>query len=157
MQTSEQFALKNGYIKSQGGRIRRFPRLQRIYAKYGACILDDLELWKQLHETPGLYAQAKKDRRELKNYLNNAKNFQIQSLAASIVNRAAIEIARQFEAQNLDAVIVAQIHDELLLEAQDTHAVQAEQIMQQVMENIWELPVQLKAKPKQIQCYGDAK
>lgn len=121
MRNSEKLALENGYIKSEAGRKRRFPRLVQIYKKYGECILDDLELWKQLNEAPGLYAEAKVARRELKNYLNNAKNFQIQALVASIINRAAINIAKFIRKNNLSAYIVAQIHDQLVVEVKEEH------------------------------------
>jgi DNA polymerase-1 len=119
--------------------------------------LHDLELWKALHESPGLYAIAKKDRRELKNYLNNAKNVQIQSLAASIVNQAAIKVARAYKREGLDAVIVANIHDELLVSAVQKHQHRAAHILQQEMENIMPLTVQLKAVPSIGQRYGEIK
>ena len=39
---------------------------------------------------------------ECKNGLNNAKNFQIQSWSASIMNRSAIGIHREFKEKGLD-------------------------------------------------------
>lgn len=157
MKISESQALKQGFIRTQAGRLRRFPKLQRIYQKYGDCILDDLELWKQLHESPGLYKIAKSDRRELKNYLNNAKNMQIQSLAASIVNRAAIKVARTYRREGLNATIIANVHDELLVLAAKNHQHRAAHILQQEMENIMPLTVQLKAVPSIGTRYGEIK
>jgi len=157
MKASEATALKQGFIRTQGGRLRRFPRLQQIYRKYGAMILDDLELWKALNESPGLYAMAKKDRKELKNYLNNAKNVQIQALASSVVNKAAIQINRNFKQQDINALVIAQIHDELLISCVTKDVDKAAQIVKNTMENIWDLSVKLKAEPSIGTRYGDLK
>jgi DNA polymerase I-like protein with 3'-5' exonuclease and polymerase domains len=157
MKQSHMQCLEQGYVKTQAGRIRRFPRAIEIYQKYGKVILDDLELWKALHDSPGLYERAKVERRELKNYLNNAFNVQIQGLASSVVNKASILLAKAFKHQNILAIIVANVHDELLVSCKAEFATQAAEIMQQIMEHNPEISIPLKAVPNIGQRYGEIK
>lgn len=157
MQTSQEYVIANGYIRSIGGRIRHLPRAKQYAEKYGTVILDSLQLWKDFHHDPHIYAHMKKVRRELKNYLNNGMNFQIQSFAASIVNRAAIAIAKEFKANGMQATICMNVHDELVCEAPDFEVQQVCEIMQRNMENIVQLSVPLKAEPQVATVYGATK
>lgn len=148
MQDCEASAVEQGFVKNDLGRIRHLEEAKEIYQKYGSAILDPLQLWKDYHESPGLYADMKKIRRRLKNLLNNAKNFPIQSLAASIVNRSAIEISKQLEILSPDAYVCAQIHDQLVIRCPKNDVDKISKMMQNIMENIVKLRVQLKAKPE---------
>ncbi len=148
MENSKNIARVDGLIRSDLGRVRRLGRIQQIYAKYGHCIEHDLELWKQLHEMPTLYETAKRERREYKNYLNNAINFQIQSMAASIMNRASIAIARQLKREGYKAVIVGQVHDELILHVPISEQHRVAHIVKHEMENVVKLSVPLKTTPQ---------
>ncbi len=148
MENSKNIARADGLIRSDLGRVRRLGRIQQIYAKYGHCIEHDLELWKQLHEMPALYETAKRERREYKNYLNNAINFQIQSMAASIMNRASIAIARQLKREGLKSQIVANVHDELVLHVPISEQHRVAHIVKHEMENVVKLSVPLKTTPQ---------
>ena len=87
--------------------------------------------------------------RDYKNALNNCLNFQIQSLAASVVNRAALAINRKFKELNIKGVVVAQIHDQLVMKVVKEQAEEAAKIVQEIMENTTKLPgVTLKAPPE---------
>lgn len=157
MHKSEQFVLEHGYIKSETGRIRHMPRARRIAEEHGQEITDSLALWKKYHEEPGLYERMKKLRRELKNYLNNAKNYQCQSLAASVVNRACIAINKEFMRLNMRARICMQVHDEICALAPENEVAKASQIMQYIMENNYKISIPLVALPKVAEKYGDTK
>lgn len=157
MKQSHLDCIQKGQVKTQAGRIRRFPRATELYAKYDKIILDDLELWKALHEMPGVYARAKVDRREFKNYLNNAFNVQVQGLASSIVNLASIALAKAYKAEGIPAIIIANVHDELLVECKQGYEARAAEIMQQIMENTYKLSIPLKAVPNIGQRYGEIK
>jgi DNA polymerase I-like protein with 3'-5' exonuclease and polymerase domains len=157
MKKAHKEALELGFVRNEAGRIRHLQRAKELYAKYGQVILDDLELWKKFHEMPGLYAQAKTHRRELKNLLNNAFNFKVQGLVANIINRATIATARAYELAGLTARIIANIHDELIVHAPEAEAAQAAQILQQCMENAWPLSVPMIAVPSFGQNFRDAK
>lgn len=146
-----------GQINTETGRLRRFPKAVQLYKKYGHNILCDLELWKAYHEAPAFYKQAKKDRREFKNYINNGSNFQIQGLAASIVSRASIAISKEFKSRNIDASITMLVHDEIVSICSEQDASLVANIMKQTMENIYKLSVKLKTEPQVGQKYSDTK
>lgn len=149
--------LETGCVSTEASRMRRMPRAKELYEKYGKVILDDLELWKAFHDSPGVYAKAKQDRREFKNYLNNAFNVKVQGLAANIVNRASIALARAYKAKKIPAVIVANVHDELLVSCDKRFAEVAAKMMQNIMENNYKLSIPLKAVPVIGLRYGEVK
>lgn len=157
MQQTAAKVYSTGKIQVETGRMRRFPRAVTIYKKYGEAILDDLQLWKKYNESAGFYAQAKKDRREFKNYINNGANVQIQGLAASIVNLASIEINRRFKKAGLNTQICLQVHDSIATYGPISEAPEACKIMQEVMENNYKISVPLLAEPKVGRTYADTK
>jgi DNA polymerase-1 len=136
-----------GQIRTQSGRIRHLGKAQQIYKKYGQPILDDLELWKSLNHMPSLYAAAKAARREFKNLLANGTNVQIQGLVASMMNRSCIAIAREFKAQKLEATIVAQLHDQVVVHCPESLKDQVAAIVQDKMENTMRFSVPMIAVP----------
>lgn len=159
-QTSDagkQQILQHGYICSETGRRRRLLEAKQIAEKHGHWILNSLELWKAYNDTPGTYDHMKVLRKRLKKSLNAAINFPTQSLSASIVNRAAIAINKAFKASNLNALVVGQVHDELLVSCSKDTADQAAQIMQQIMCTNYKLSVPLKAEPIIGLRYGEVK
>lgn len=157
MQDTAAKVYTHGFINVETGRKRRFPRAVKIYNEYGDAILHDLKLWKKYHQEPYIYEQAKKARREFKNYINNGNNIQIQGLAASIVNRASIKINRALRDAHLNAQIVLQIHDELVCICHERDSAKVAAIMQKCMENVYSLAVPLKAEPQIAKSYGDTK
>ena len=171
MKRSEAQAMREGFIRSEVGRIRRFSAIRELTDMDGFS-LDSLELWKacvvskhwnnddQKYEytlNQYKYGRLKEARDTVKNYLNNAKNFQIQSLAASIVNRAAIAIAKQFEACKTPAYICMQIHDELVVRCPEAYVSEVSAIMQECMENTYRITVPLTAQPQVGYRYGETK
>lgn len=157
MNVSRVKAIEHGQVSSELGRVRRLGRIKQIRDKYGPCIEDDLQLWKQLHEMPALYERAKAERREYKNYINNAINFQIQSMAASIMNRASIAIARALKSQGLASRIVAQVHDELVLHVPNSEQQHVAALVKDAMENTTKLSVPLLTTPQCATNYRDCK
>jgi DNA polymerase I-like protein with 3'-5' exonuclease and polymerase domains len=148
---------KLGYVTSLVGRRRRMPEAVEIVSEHGEWILDSLQLWKHFNESPSLYEEMKEMRRKLKNYINNGRNFQIQSLAASVVNRSSIAINRELKARKIPGIIILQAHDEILLEVKAEHKDETAKLMQEIMENTIRLPVKLKAPPSFGENYGEAK
>lgn len=145
METSKEFVKKNGYIKTQVGRVRHLPKVSYLYNKFGDKLLE-FKFQRKLEE------QLDKDTvlnmvRDYKNGLNNGMNYQIQSLAASIVNRAAIEINREFKRKGIKGQVVAQIHDQLVMEVEESMAEEASKIVQDKMENTTKLSLDLVAPP----------
>lgn len=143
MKRSNEAVAECGYIKSEAGRIRHFPAAKALLYKFGPEILDSLELWKQYADDPSLLAEMKDKRWIVKNAMNNAKNFQIQSLAASITNRACIAIARDIK--TFDAYIVAQIHDQIVVRCSKKNAEEVKKIVEKNMESVYPISIPLKA------------
>ncbi len=72
-----------------------------------------------------------------------AMNSPIQGAAADIIKIAMINVAKALEASGLDAKLILQVHDELILEAHHTCAKQAADILKREMESAVSLAVSL--------------
>ncbi len=57
--------------------------------------------------------------RDFNNDLRTAYNFKAQSLANSIISRAAVDFLRWRDYNNTQCAIIMQVHDELVLESWD--------------------------------------
>jgi DNA polymerase I-like protein with 3'-5' exonuclease and polymerase domains len=121
------------------------PKVKAIYDKIG----DDLLDWNIKKEMEYQYGvdKVKSLSRDYINGLNNSCNVQIQGLAASIVNRAALAINRKFKELNVRGWVCAQIHDQLVIEVDHDIAEDASKIVQDCMENTTKLSIDLKAPP----------
>lgn len=83
-----------------------------------------------------------------RNHLNLGMNHKVQSSAASIVNRAAIAFHKRINELSLDARIVLQVHDELVIECLESDGELVSEILRDCMENTTVLPgVKLVANP----------
>lgn len=157
MKNTHEKVLRDGKITTQLGRVRRFPQLKFMAMQWNLKELENsLDVWKMYHEDDITYGRAKAARRIYKNALNNAKNFQIQSLAASIVNRASIAISRALKQNNLDAYICMQIHDQIVVSCEEKDVDLVKKIVQHNMENVVELSVKLKAPAEVGTNFADA-
>ena len=137
----------HGYIKNYVGRVRHLPKVKKIYEKFGERILD----WRFRNQLSEQYGkdQVLQVYRDYRNGLNNCLNFQLQSLAASVVNRAALKINRKAKELNIDAIVQAQVHDQLIINIKDDQAETFAPYVQEIMENTTKLPgVTLKAPPE---------
>lgn len=132
-----------GSISTQVGRVRHLPKVKELYRKHKDKLLD----YKYRNKIGAKIGHdvVKEMYRDYKNGENNSINFQIQSLSASIVNRAAIAINRHFKGVGIDAWCCAQIHDQLIVNIpakdMDKHAKK----VQELMENTTKLSLKLKA------------
>lgn len=155
MDRSNKQCVTNGYVKSQAGRVRHFPTAPKIWYAHGEDILDSLKLWSKYNGKPSKYSQMKYLRKQLKNALNNAKNFQIQSLSASITNRACIAINREFKRLNIDGYVCAQVHDQIIARVPEEHAERCRKIVQYLMENTYKISLDLKAPAEIAHNFAD--
>jgi DNA polymerase I-like protein with 3'-5' exonuclease and polymerase domains len=95
---------------------------------------------------------------ESRNLLNLAMNHIVQSTAASIVNRAAIAFCGVVKELGLDAKIVLQVHDSLVIECPESDASQVSVILKDCMELTTILPgVTLIAEPEIANSLADLK
>lgn len=146
-----------GYIKNRTGRIRHLDRVKAIYEKFEDNLIDPraFKMMKGMCKTQQQTDQIMKLRMEYKNGLNQSKNFQIQSLAASIMNRSAIAIHKDFKEKGLDAYIMLQIHDEFVVNCKEEIADEVSSIVKHHMENTIQIPTGLVAEPNIAENFGD--
>ncbi len=145
MDRSKKMAQYEGYVKSEVGRVRHLPKVKAVYAKYGDKILDIKFRNMLSRKIPKEYVLSLY--LDYKNGINNARNFQIQSMAASIVNRAAIKVTEEFKRRGIDGLVCAQIHDQLIFNVPEDKAKECSEIVKDIMENNIKLSVGLKAPP----------
>lgn len=147
MEDSKNQCLLTGKVRTETGRIRHMPKAKRLYDQYGATILDGLKLYDKYKDNSAKYAEMKKLYGELKNYINNSRNFQIQGLSASIINRASIRLAKYFRENNIECFPVGQVHDQTIFLCKDELLEKCKPIIQDFMENTYKISVPLKAPP----------
>ena len=153
-ENSRNFVKENGYIKNRVGRIRHLSKVKKIHEHFGDKILD----WRFRKELEERYGRDKvmKVYRDYRNGLNNCLNYQLQSLAAAVVNRAAIQINRKLKELGIDGRVQAQIHDQLIINIPRGMGKQIAPIVQELMENTTQLPgVTLKAPPEIASNFKD--
>ena len=75
-----------------------------------------------------------------------AMNTPIQGTAADIMNIAMINVYNKLKEENIDAKIVLQIHDELLLEVSNKDKEKAKQILKNCMEKATKLEIPLEVE-----------
>jgi len=144
---SRQQVKDKGYIKNYVGRVRHLPKVQKIYSKFGDQMMD----WRFRKDLEGRFGkqQVMQAYRDYRNGLNNCLNFQLQSLAASVVNRAALKINEKARELGIDAKVQAQIHDQLIINIDEKDAEMFAPHVQHIMETNLVLPgVTLKAPPE---------
>ena len=137
----------HGYIKNYVGRVRHLPKVKKIFAKYGDQMMD----WRFRQSITPQYGKeaVMQAYRDYRNGLNNCLNFQLQSLAAAVVNRAAVVINRKAKELGIDAIVQAQVHDQLIINVAEKDAEMFAPYVQQIMEDTTVLPgVTLKAPPE---------
>jgi DNA polymerase I-like protein with 3'-5' exonuclease and polymerase domains len=135
---------KVGQVASEAGRIRHLEFAPEIWDKNGPIILDGRKLWLKWNGSKK-YEEKKEEARKIKKALNNGKNFQIQSLAASITNRACIAIARELKRKGVDGHVCAQIHDQIIVRVPKSESKQWQKTVQFLMENAYKISIPLKA------------
>ena len=144
----------HGYIKNYVGRVRHLPKVQKTYIKFQDKMMD-WRFRKELEQTYGKDAVLKAYR-DYRNGLNNCLNFQLQSLAAAVVNRAALKINQKARELGIDAICQAQVHDQLIVNVDEKDAEMFAPYVQEIMENTTKLPgVTLKAPPEIADNWAD--
>ena len=86
-----------------------------------------------------------------------AMNTPVQGTAADIMKIAMITLQKELEEKKIDAKIVLQVHDELILETKIEQKEEAKQILKNSMENAIELTVPLEVEVSEAQNWYEAK
>ena len=120
-------AKNDGYAKTMFGRIRKIP-----------------ELTSSNHNLRAFGERV-------------AKNMPIQGTAADIIKIAMIKVDERLKKEGLKARLILQVHDELIVEAPESEALQAAQILSEEMQNAVKLKVPLPADSGIGKTWYDAK
>jgi DNA polymerase I-like protein with 3'-5' exonuclease and polymerase domains len=153
-ESSREFTKVYGYVVNEVGRVRHLPNVKRLYYSMEDDILD-WKVRKELEQKHGK-EEVEKAYRDYRNGLNNCLNFQLQSLAAAVVNRAAVEINRELKKMGIDGRVQAQVHDQLVVNVPDEYAEEVAKMVKDKMENTTKLDgVTLKAPPALAKNFRD--
>ena len=72
-----------------------------------------------------------------------AMNSPIQGSAADIIKIAMLNVSKRLNESDIDAKLILQVHDELIIEARADQAEEAALILKEEMENAVQLPIPL--------------
>jgi DNA polymerase I-like protein with 3'-5' exonuclease and polymerase domains len=146
-----------GRIRNKTGRVRHLDKVKYYYDKMEDSLIEPRSFahLKRMVKSKAQEQKLMQARMEYKNGLNNAKNFQIQSLAASIMNRSAIAIHKEFREKNLDAYIMLQIHDEFVVNCSESISDDVAKIVKYHMENTVPIATGLVAEPNIANTFSE--
>lgn len=86
-----------------------------------------------------------------------ARNMPIQGTAADIIKLAMVKTRESFIKNGLDAKVILQVHDELIVEVEESVATKAAEILEYEMENAVKLSVPLIAEVHKAKTWFEAK
>ena len=86
-----------------------------------------------------------------------ARNAPIQGTAADIMKLAMIAVHKQLKAEGLEARLIMQVHDELIVECPEAEAERVSRILTEKMQGAASLPVPLTAEAGVGYSWYDAK
>lgn len=86
-----------------------------------------------------------------------ALNTPVQGSAADIIKLAMVKVYKRLKEENLEAKLVLQVHDELIVEAPDSEVSKVKALLQEEMENVVSLSVKLKAEANVGKSWYEAK
>ena len=127
MKETVEFGLKNGYVSTIFNRRRYIPEL--------------------MSSNKMLQAFGKRA----------AMNAPIQGAAADIIKIAMVKVYRRLKNEKLDAKLILQVHDELIVEASEKDSAKAAKVLSEEMQNAAKLAVPLTADVNTGKSWYDAK
>lgn len=86
-----------------------------------------------------------------------ARNMPIQGTAADIIKIAMVRVYNRLKAENMEARLILQVHDELIVEAPENEIEKAAAILSEEMENACQMKVRLRADVNTGKTWYDAK
>lgn len=155
MADCERAAQRTGMVKTKFGRVRHLPGAKELHRKYGTRITDKRAMKARCGDELGTELYYK-----YKNLLNNAKNFPIQSTAASVCNAAMIKLSRLFKKHKIEGWIALTIHDEITCIVKEHQAEFVAELLQDSMQNNWvtqQIDIPILAEPMIGDNFAEAK
>ena len=86
-----------------------------------------------------------------------ARNMPIQGTAADIIKIAMVRVYNRLKDEKMDAKLILQVHDELIVEAPENEIEKAAKILSEEMENACQMKVRLRADVNTGKTWYDAK
>lgn len=86
-----------------------------------------------------------------------AMNTPIQGTAADIMKLAMIHVYQELKEKKMDAKLILQVHDELMIECRESQKEEVKEILKKSMENVILLKVPLEADLSEANSWYDAK
>ena len=86
-----------------------------------------------------------------------AMNMPLQGTSADVIKIAMVKVYNRLKQENLDAKLILQVHDELIIDSSEKDAKKAEEILKYEMENAVKLSVKLTVECKTGKSWYDAK
>ena len=86
-----------------------------------------------------------------------ARNMPIQGTAADIIKIAMVRVYNRLKEEKMDAKLILQVHDELIVEAPEEEIEKAAKILSEEMENACQMKVRLRADVNTGKTWYDAK
>ena len=86
-----------------------------------------------------------------------ALNMPIQGTAADLIKLAMIHVRDRLRREGLEARLVLQVHDELIVECPDAEVERVKALLTQEMEGVMDLPVPMRADSAAGQSWAEAK
>ncbi len=122
-----------------------------------------IEIAKETESTATLLGRVRK-LPEIKSSNHNIRQFAervavntpIQGTAADLIKLAMIKTSKALKAENISANMLLSVHDEIVFEILEKDVDSAKKIIQESMENIWELKVPLKVNIDQGKNWAEA-
>jgi len=127
MKDTVAFAKENGYVKTMFGRRRDIPEIKASN-----------------HNTRAFGERV-------------ALNTPVQGSAADIIKLAMINVYKRLKKENLEAKLILQVHDELIIEAPKYEEEKVKTLLLEEMERAAELKVPLKVDMKTGRSWYDTK
>jgi DNA polymerase-1 len=127
METTVDSAFKEGYVTTMFGRKRRIPELSS--------------------SNKMLQAAGKRI----------AMNTPVQGTAADLIKIAMINVYNRLKAEKLDAKLILQVHDELIIESDISCADKCAELLKEEMQGVYDMKVPLAVDVHQGKSWYDAK
>lgn len=127
MDSTVENAKRDGYVSTMFGRKRRVPELQS--------------------SNKMLQAAGKRI----------AMNTPVQGTAADLIKIAMINVYRRLKEEKLEAKLILQVHDELIVEATIKDSARASEILGEEMRNVYDMRVPLAVDVNEGESWYDAK
>ncbi|MDE7364460.1 MAG: DNA polymerase I [Ruminococcus sp.] len=86
-----------------------------------------------------------------------AMNTPVQGTAADLIKMAMINVYRRLKSENLNANLILQVHDELIIESDVACAERCAEILKEEMMNVYEMKVPLSVDVNKGESWYDAK